>query len=171
MDGSPIPVRWDADEQCFRVASPYWSNHIKRTDRFRHGKRYLISEHLERSLKSHSHYFAALNEAFNNLPHEYADEFPDVETFRKRGLIATGWRDRSDYLLANEAEARKLAADLRASDRYAVVSINGAAVVRLTAISQKQTKMGKEDFQKSKDDVLAWAWGLCGIDPETGETK
>jgi hypothetical protein len=42
-------------------------------------------------------------------------------------------------------------------DEYAIVTVREAVVTVYTAKSQSMRAMGRETFQKSKDDVLAWA--------------
>jgi hypothetical protein len=49
-----------------------------------------VEEVKERSAKSHRHYFAVINEAWQNLPEDLADEFPNAEALRKRALIKNG---------------------------------------------------------------------------------
>jgi hypothetical protein len=94
----------------------------------------------------------------------YADGVTS-EHLRKRALIMTGWRDETSLVLPSKAEALKVAAWSRQGlDEHAVISVSGTTVVRLVAKSQSLRAMGKEDFTKSKADVLGWIEDLIGID-------
>lgn len=117
----------------------------------------------DRSMRSHSHYFAALGEAFNNLPDHLAAQYPSFDHFRKRGLIATGHRDERSIACASKAEAARVAAFMRPMDDFAVVIVSEAVVTAYTAKSQSMRAMGKERFQASKDDVLEWAASQIGV--------
>lgn len=108
----------------------------------------------ERSQASHSHYFAAVAEGFNNLSEENAKRFPDKEALRHWCLVQCGYCTETNYVLANSKEARKLAADIRRMSPYAVISIRDAVVVVWEAESQSRAAMKKEIFEKSKQDVL-----------------
>lgn len=159
---APILFRWTGES--FVPASQVWQ---RRADRaFVIGEVYPLVEHHERSRSSHNHYFASLSDAFTNLPEPASLEYATVEHFRKAGLIATGWHDEQRFAMADRAEAHRLAATLCDLDDYAVVAVAGSVVVKRTAKSQSMRAMGKKDFQQSKDDVLGWAWALCGLTPE-----
>lgn len=165
IEATPFPVIWDGE--VFKPATPYWQS--KAEHRFVAGQKYLMIEQLERSINAHRHYFANLYEAYTNLPEDRSWEFPDLEVFRHRGLIATGWRDETVIACKDGDEAHKVAALVQQYDRFALVVVSGNLVTILRARSQSMRLMGAKDFQKSKIDVLGWAWNLCGIDPETGE--
>lgn len=113
--------------------------------------------HEERSLRSHGHYFATLHDLWLNLPESIGDRWATEQHFRRHGLIATGWRDERSIVCASKAEAQRVAAFTRPMDTYAIVTVREAVVTVYTAKSQSLKAMGKADFQKSKDDVLAWA--------------
>ena len=81
------------------------------------GDRYVATFNLQRSERSHHHYFAALEELFNNLPEGIANEFFKREHFRKRGLIETGWRNEEQYLMGSERDAMTMASVSTQSER------------------------------------------------------
>lgn len=120
-------------------------------------ERYRLVPLQQRSMRSHNHYFAALNDAWRALPDEQAIRFPTVDHFRKWCLIQTGWHNRREIACSSKAEARRFAAFIRQADEYGVCYAEEAAVVHLTARSQSMKAMGKADFQQSKEDVLAKA--------------
>lgn len=129
------------------------------------GEQYRLDAVEERSQRSHSHFFATLRDIWLSLPDAVAVQFPTVETLRRHALIMTGWRRERKFAASSAAEARKLAAFLRPDtlddDHYAIISVNGPVVVEWRALSQSRRAMPRKgDFQKSKDDVLAWASDL-----------
>jgi hypothetical protein len=124
------------------------------------GARYVLEAYEERSAASHAHYFATLTEMWMNAPHDVTDRFPTVEHFRRYCLIRTGWRDEQTFVCSSKAEAVRVAAFLKPIDEFAVVSVNGAAIVRWTAKSQAYRAMNKAEFARSKDDVLSFAENL-----------
>jgi hypothetical protein len=164
-DFSPLPFVWQGDGFSL-VPGAYWQK--KADERYVIGERYQLVEHQDRSAASHNHYFAALHEAWTNLPESISFEFPSSEHLRKRGLILTGYRDERSIVCASKAEAMRFAAFIKPMDDFAVVSVHECAVVVWTAKSQSTRAMGRKEFNESKQKVLAYVWELCGVDPETG---
>lgn len=117
----------------------------------------------DRSAASHRHYFASINEAWQNLPDDLAERYPTAEHLRKAALIRAGYRDERSFVAASRAEAIRFAAFLRPLDDYALVALSGTVVVVYTAKSQSQRAMGKATFQKSKDDVLNALAAMIGV--------
>lgn len=137
---------------------------------FTPGEYYKLEVMEERSWVSHKHYFACLHDAWVNLPskgHALEPWAQSVKHFRKYALIRTGWNNAQTWTCGSRAEADRMATALRsiASDDFAIVAIEGTTVTRFTAKSQSMKAMGKEDFQKSKDDVLTFVADLIGADP------
>ena len=130
------------------------------------GEVYLLAATEERSWASHGHYFAAINEAWKNLPEELADQFPTPGALRKRALIKAGFRDERSIVCSSKAEARRVAAFIRPLDEYALVIVRDNVVIHLTAKSQSIRAMDKENFQKSKQDVLEIVAGWVKVTPE-----
>lgn len=119
----------------------------------------------QRSAKSHAHYFAAVNEAWQNLPEEQADRFPTSEHLRKWCLIRAGFAEQRQIVAASKAEAQRIAAFVKPMDGYAVVTVRDAVVTVWTAESQSMRAMGKERFQASKTAVLELLSLMIGADP------
>jgi hypothetical protein len=155
---SPLPFQWDGE--AMRI-SPSFQR--RADDAFVIGETYNLQPVEDRSAASHRHYFAAINEAWQNLPEALAEDFPTAEHLRKKALIRAGYRDERSFVCASKAEAVRLAAFLRPVDDFSLVSVNGTAVVQLTAKSQSVRAMGKAEFQKSKDDVLAALAAMIGV--------
>ena len=127
------------------------------------GETYHLEVIEERSAKSHNHYWAALTEAWRNLPDDAAERFPTVESLRKFALIKAGFCDSRSIVAGSKAEAQRLAAFIRPTDEFAIVTTSEATVTVYTAKSQSMRAMGKQDFQASKDAVLDYAAGLIGV--------
>ena len=157
---APLITRWDGEA--------FWplKRFAAQCDKdFVVGEFYRVEIVEDRSDRSHNHYFAALTEAWRNLPDDLAGEYPSFEHFRKRGLIATGHYAERRFVASSPIEARKLLAFLRPLDEFAVFSIAGPVVIERKAKSQSRKAMGGPTFQKSKTDVLDWAASLIGITP------
>lgn len=132
---------------------------------FGEGECVRLERHEERSGKSHNHFFAALNDAWLNLPEGEAERFPSSEHLRKWALIRAGYRDERTFVAASKAEGERLVAFVKPMDDYAVVVRRDAVVTVYTAKSQSVKAMGKADFQASKDAVLEKVAALIGMQP------
>ena len=131
------------------------------------GERYILVENEERSRKSHAHYFACVKDGWSSLPHELAERFPTADHLRAWALIKAGFRDEVSFVASSKAEAARIAAFLRPVDDMAVVRVSECVVIRWTAKSQSMRAMGAQDFQRSKDAVLAVIDELIGTAPGT----
>lgn len=127
------------------------------------GERYRLEVIEERSAKTHRHYFAALKEAFDNLPDAVAQNFSDVESLRKFALCMTGYCNDFAIACASAAEARRTLVTVKNLDSFAVATIDGSIVRVRTAKSQSTKEMGKEAFQASKSAVLSYVAGMLGV--------
>jgi hypothetical protein len=153
-----LPFRWSGE-----VMTPL---HPRRADAaFVIGEVYTLAEVQGRSAASHNHYFAALNDAWLNLPEDKAERFPTADHLRKWALIRAGYRDERSIVCASKAEAQRVAAFLKPMDDYAVVVVSEAVVTVYTAKSQSVKAMGKQDFQASKDAVLTVLAEMIGVEP------
>lgn len=133
------------------------------------GQRYHLEHREERSSASHAHYFAAIGEAWNNLPRELAARYVTPEHLRKAALVRAGYRDERSIVCSSKAEARRIAAFIRPMDDFAAVGVNEAVVVMWTAKSQSMKAMGRKEFQASKDAVLNVLAELIGTTREALE--
>lgn len=131
------------------------------------GEHYRLVPHEDRSAASHRHFFAAVNDAWENLPEHLAERFPTSEHLRKWALIKAGFRDERTLVAASKAEAQRLAAFVRPMDDFAVVVVSEATVTVYTAKSQSVRAMGKAAFQASKDGVLSVLSEMIGVPPAT----
>lgn len=158
MNAPPLTFQWTGE--AFQPVGRF----AKECDRyFVVGERYQLIEHADRSQASHGHYFAALSEAWSNLPEREAERHVTPEHLRKYALVKCGYADRQDFVANSKAEAMRLAAALRSVDDYAVITVSGNAVSRWTAQSQSMRAMGKKAFQDSKQAVLDYVASLVGV--------
>lgn len=130
------------------------------------GETYTLVEHHERSHASHAHYFAAVKEAWLNLPEEGAERFATEEHLRKFALIKSGYHDERSIVCGSKAEAQRVAAFVKPLDDFAIVVAKEAVVTIYTAKSQSMKAMGKFVFQASKEAVLETLAAMVGVEPK-----
>lgn len=159
-DAPPIPCQWNGE-----AFVPIGRGRRDADRYFVIGERYTLVEEKQRSAASHRHYFAAVNEAWANLPQERAKDHPSADHLRKFALIMTGFRDERTLVASSRAEAQRLAAFVRPMDDYAVVTVEGALVRVLTAKTQNMRAMGAKQFQESKNAVLDYLAEMIGVEP------
>jgi hypothetical protein len=135
------------------------------------GETYVLVPHEERSGVSHRHYFASVNDAWQNLPEDLAENFPTSEHLRKWALCKAGYADERSIVCTSKAEAQRVAAFVRPMDTYSVVLVSNATIKVYTAQSQSTKAMGAKVFQDSKTKVLAILSDLIGVAPQTLENE
>lgn len=160
MSDTPLMLRYEGDGE-FRTVSGFWASRADRA--YVVGEVYKMVEHHDRSMNSHRHYFASLNEAWRNLSDELLDEYPTAEHLRKKALIRKGYRSERVLVCSSKAEAERVAAFLRPADEYAIVTFRDAVVREWTAQSQSVKAMGAKEFAASKNDVLDFCADLLGV--------
>jgi hypothetical protein len=116
----------------------------------------------ERSASSHKHYFAALHDAWLNLPETVSSEFPSEESLRKFVLIKCGYCTVKKVVCANNQEANSMIALAYELDSFLICEVSGNVATIYRAISQSVKAMGKAMFQKSKTDVLEYVSEMIG---------
>ena len=129
------------------------------------GRVYPLLIREERSSASHNHYFAAITEAWRNLPEPLLERFQSSEHLRKYALIKAGYAEERSIVCASKAEAQRLAGFIRPMDDFAVVMARDCVVTVWTAKSQSYRAMGRADFERSKQAVLDYAASLIGSTP------
>jgi hypothetical protein len=130
------------------------------------GRVYRLVEDEERSSASHRQYFAAVREAWLNLPETWSDRFPTAEHLRKWCLIKSGFHVQSTWVVASASEALRTAEILRKLDDYAVVLVDRQTVTHFRAKSQSRREMPKAEFQRSKTAVLELLASMLEVSPE-----
>lgn len=110
--------------------------------------------------RSRGGFFAAVKEAWNNLPAE-DERFPTPEHLRKRALVAVGWATHAEYVMDTPKDAKNMARALRSSDEYAVIKVSGSVVSIWTAKSIKSGAITGAEFQVVKTQALDWVATLA----------
>jgi len=132
-------------------------------EKFTVGEVYRMEVNEARSGQSHRHYFASIQEMWENLPEDQCDRFPSPEHLRKYALCRAGYCTSHSIVLAEEADAKDTARAIREAAPFSVLTVKGNVVQIFAPASQSLKAMGKEEFQKSKDavfDVLAKMIGV-----------
>jgi hypothetical protein len=126
----------------------------------------LVEAPEERSVESHRHYFAALNDAWAHLPERLADLFPTPEHLRKRALIDAGYYNEVIIDAGSKAAALRVAAFVRGDDEFAVVVTRGPLVGVRKAKTQKFRMMPAAEFHASANAVMKRVAELIGVEQE-----
>lgn len=161
---TPQPFRWSGDAMLPLRPRAADREYVV-------GQAYQLAPVEDRSAASHRQYFAAINEAFANLPEDLADRFPTAEHLRKYALVRTGYRDERSIVAASKAEARRIAAFIKPMDEFCVVSVHDCAVIVWTAKSQSARAMGRKEFEASKAAVLDFLAETIGVRVRQIETE
>lgn len=159
---APRVFRWDAEKS---VMVPLRPGHADQ--QYVDGEEYRLGIIEERSTNSHNHYFAAITEAWRNLPEALSERFFTPEHLRKYALIRAGYANVMELVASTRAEALRFADYVRKIDEYAVVTVKDRTVQRFTAKSQSVRAMGKPEFEDSKRKVLEIVSSMIEVKPET----
>jgi len=128
------------------------------------GERYRLEAVAERSRVSHNHQFAAIDEAWHQLPEHLLAAYPSPEHLRKHALIRAGYCLMQHHACATRAEALRTAELVRAREPYSIVESRGNVVTIYTARSQSRRAMpSRKEFEDSKQKALAWVANLIGV--------
>jgi hypothetical protein len=123
---------------------------------------FVLPETKRRSQQTHNHYFAAIHDAWQNLPEDISGEFPSPEHLRKYALIKAGYCTCQNIVCATNKTAIEAGAIVMGIDEFAICSVVGQVVTVYRAQSQSYKAMGKVAFAKSKSDVLEVLSGMVG---------
>lgn len=111
------------------------------------------------------HFFAALRDAWGNLPEAMRERFPNAEVLRKHALIAIGYCDVITLAAGSKTAAPEIAAAFRLKDRYCIASVKGGVVQVFTARSMARRALLKNEFRAVADRVFHWIAAETGVDP------
>jgi hypothetical protein len=161
---NPLIFAWDGE--AMRIL-PRFAKDADR--RFTVGERYALEEIQECNMTKHNRQFAFITDAWENLPERYASEpwAQSTEHLRKFALIKTGYCNTEIFVCGSKAEAMRWAAQLRADNEYAIISVQGATIYRFTAMSQSTRGMGARLFYESRAKVMAFVAELIGTNAQT----
>lgn len=131
-----------------------------------------------RSRASHSQFFAAVSDAFDNLPEDLdgmakrlgiktipPGGFVDAEHLRKWALCETNHCEVGDFQFDTAKEAMRLATFYRRQDSFAQIIVKGTHVIIKTPASQSAAAMAKAPFEESKRAVLDLLGVMTGTTP------
>ena len=123
-------------------------------EQFGEGEVIQLERHEDRSTQSHNHYFASIKTAWDNLPDiEIADRFPTPNALRKWALIRCGYATESS-IVADSPEQAAVIAGFMGKREGEVIVIRDNIVKKYVAKSQSYASMDKNEFQRSKVEVL-----------------
>lgn len=125
----------------------------------------LISGDYMSADKTRRYFFAALRDAWNNLPNAMHEQFPNAEVLRKHALIAVGHCDVITLTVGSKVAAAEIAAAFRLKDQYCIALIKGSVVQVYTARSMARRVLLKRDFREVADKVFHWIASTTGVDP------
>jgi hypothetical protein len=148
-DIKPVKFTWTGEEMV-----PWPQFAAMCDEQFVVGEHYRMQVEEDRSSASHRHFFAAVREAWENLPEKYAGRFPDWECLRKWCLIKCGYANEAHYPAPTPSDAILIAKIISEVDPEIVAVPHGDTVTIYTAKSQAVPAMNREEFQRSKQDVL-----------------
>jgi hypothetical protein len=158
MRQQPVVFMWDGDHMVPQA------RYKRVCDRqFVVGEEYVLERVESRSMASHNQFFAAVNDAFDNLPEKLAASFPSAEHLRKWALIQTRHFEQREIEYDTQHDAETSARYARTEDIYARIKVermpSGSGhgrwlLVIRKARSQSLGAMKKAEFEQSKRDVL-----------------
>lgn len=122
-------------------------------EEFGEGEIVTFERHEDRSMASHNHYFACIQTAFDNLPEAQDSRFPTPDALRKWALIRAGYCTESTIVCDTPEQAQLVAAFTGWSEGIIIV-VRENIVKKYVAKSQSMKAMNKDEFQRSKVDVL-----------------
>lgn len=160
MKPGPLTALWNGE-----AFEPLPSQRRDCDERFVVGQYYRLAEVEERSSASHGHQFAWLHDAWQNLPEDLKDLYPSVEHLRKRGLITAGFYNEEAIDAGTNAAALRVAGYARKHDEFALVVVRGPIVLVRSAKSQSRRAMTKDEFQRSKENLMEIVAALVGVTP------
>jgi hypothetical protein len=120
----------------------------------------------QRSDETHNHYFACIKTAWENLPTKYRWDYPTPEHLRKRALIESGYCSCTEICFTWIGDIPLLQGVAEILDEFAALIVKDSVVYIYRAKSQSYKAMKRDEFQKSKEDVLSFCAGLIGVTPE-----
>lgn len=115
---------------------------------------YVLTEEQARSPESHGHFFAALHEAWLNLSEEHAEQHPTSSHLRAWALVKCGFADKTVIVCATPEDAIRTAAIASTREKIRIIEISGRVITVWIPKSQSMKAMGKEEFERSKREVL-----------------
>ncbi len=127
------------------------------------GEKYQFEALPMRSIASHNHFMAAVDDVWKNLREDESKRFPSPTHLRRWALVETGYCTEKITVYDTAKDARQAAAGIRARDPYVVMQVKGNILYEWEPLSQKILQMDPVTFQKSKTDVLDLLASMIGV--------
>lgn len=115
--------------------------------------------------KTRRYFFAALRDAWANLPDAMRERFPNAEVLRKTALIHVGHCDVMTVVAGSKKAAPEIANAFKVRDQYCIAVPKGDVVTVYTARSMARRVLLKKDFREVADKVFHWIATTTGVDP------
>jgi hypothetical protein len=125
----------------------------------------LISGDYMSADRARRYFFAAIRDAWANLPEHHKERFPNSEVLRKTALIHAGHCDVITLAVGSKAAAPQIAAAFRMKDAYCVATVRGDVVTVYTARSMARRVLLKKEFLQVAEKVFAWIAESTGVNP------
>lgn len=163
MKDTVIAVRYRGDgDGAFVPLNP-----TKAAKTYKDGEIIYFRPDKERHWPEHQAFMALMNEAWHSLTDEQQEEFIDVDTLRRRLLIAAGFRDIKSIVFESAEDAKTYAVSIaQFMDNHTFISIKDNVIVLMKAHSQAMDKMDEITFRQSCDGVKVELAKLLGCSVE-----
>lgn len=161
----PVMFEWTDDEVMVPVAR-FKPLAVRQ---FAVGEQYALAPVENIPGASRGGFFAAVAEAWKNLPEDDA-RFPTREHLRKRALVHAGWAMHTQFVLDTPKDAMTMAQGLRRADEYAVIKVSGPCVDMWTAKSIAGGAITAEEWKDIKPRALDFCSALVGATRRELET-
>ena len=135
------------------------------------GETYPLLPVEERSMASHSQFFAAIHDGWMNIPESMAARWPTETHLRKWCLIESNFFEEKEFEFETVDAAKRFAAFYRKVDDYARIFPHDKKVIIRFAKSQSLAAMGKDQFQASKKAVLELIESMIDVEKGTLEKE
>jgi hypothetical protein len=110
-------------------------------------------------------FFAAIRDAWANLPEHHKERFPNSEVLRKTALIHAGHCDVMTVVAGSKSAAPGVANAFKARDQYCIAVPKGDVVTVYTARSMARRVLLKKEFLQVAEKVFAWIESQTGVNP------
>lgn len=154
----PVEFVWTDDE----VMKPQPRFMLLAQKQYVIGEHYMLAVSEERSDQSHRHYMACVEQAWLNLSPKLTAEIRTATNLRKRALIQSNYCD-EEVIDLSDRKAVVRALKQPPKDSYVEIEMRGHTMIRRTARSQSYKSMKKDEFERSKADVLALLADMIGV--------
>jgi len=159
-----IKARWLGD-----MLEPMRDSQVWLNENMVVGMVYRLDVIFPRDRNLHAARFAALGEAYRQLPERYAKMFVNFEHFRKWLLVKEGYCTIEDFAAASNTEAhRYLLMHERSHDKpghkdfkFAVIEGNVVRIITPTSMGEKSMK--PDEFREATSKMLERAADMIGI--------